>query len=175
MESYYVQEDGQMAFDTRLESDRNIEENISAAVEFTCKQIASTEPPRVTSRHDGYGIASQFYSNLKGQMKEVDQAMKYFLAILPLDDSKGIEAASSLKNAGAKLTLAAVLLTAQADRIMNDLYKKQGEIKTPLEEYADSLKEDDFEGSEEEPEEDTDTESKPTDISKIEPMNTKED
>lgn len=165
MESYYDQEDGQMAFDTRLESDRNIEENISAAVEFTCKQIASTEPPRVTSRHDGYGIASQFYSNLKGQMKEVDQAMKDFLVILPADDSKGIEAASSLKNAGSKLTLAAVLLaavllTAQADRIMNDLYKNQGEIKTPLEEYAESLSDDSFEEAEEEPKESTDSDDK---------------
>lgn len=160
MESYYEQEDGQMAFDTRLESDRNIEENISAAIEFTCKQIASTEPPRVTSRHDGYGIASQFYSNLKGQMKEVDQAMKDFLVILPADDSKGIEAASSLKNAGSKLTLAAVLLTAQADRIMNDLYKNQGEIKTPLEEYAESLSDDSFEEAEEEPKESADSDDK---------------
>lgn len=160
MESYYDQEDGQMAFDTRLESDRNIEGNISAALEFTCKQIASTEPPRVTSRHDGYGIASQFYSNLKGQMKEVDQAMKDFLAILPADDSKGIEAASSLKNAGSKLTLAAVFLTAQADRIMIDLYKNQGEIKTPLEEYAESLNDDSFEEAEEEPKESADSDDK---------------
>ena len=149
-----------MAFDTRLESDRNIEENVSAAVEFTCKQIASTEPPRVTSRHDGYGIASQICSNLKGQMKEVDQAMKDFLVILPADDSKGIEAASSLKNAGSKLTLAAVLLTAQADRIMNDLYKNQDEIKTPLEEYAESLSDDSFEEAEEEPKESTGSDDK---------------
>jgi len=175
MGEYFEQEDGQIMFDTRLESERNVEENVAAAIEFTCHQIVSENPPKVTSRYDGYGIASEHLCTVKVAMKEVEQAMKTFLAILPTSEYKGIESAASLKNSASKLVLAAVLLAAHADRIMNDLYKNQGEIKTPLEEYADSLKEDDFEGSEEEPEEDTDTESKPTDISKIEPMNTKED
>jgi len=153
MGEYFEQEDGQIMFDTRLESERNVEENVAAAIEFTCHQIASENPPKVTSRYDGYGIASERLCTVKVAMKEVEQAMKTFLAILPTSEDKGIESAASLKNSASKLVLAAVLLAAHADRIMNDLYEEVGATKTPLEEYADSLNDESFEEAEETEEE----------------------
>lgn len=149
-------DDGQMEFDTRLDSERDLQENVAAATEFACKQLTSMQLPRVTSRHDGYGIASQYYSALKNQMKAVDQDMKVFLSILASDDSKGIEAASALKNSASEVTMAAVNLTAQANRIANDLYMAVGEVKTPIEEYMDehTASEEDFEKAPEEPEAD---------------------
>lgn len=150
---YLNQEDGQIMFDTRLESERNVEENVAAAIEFTCHQIASENPPKVTSRYDGYGIASEHLCTVKVAMKEVEQAMKTFLAILPTSEYKGIESAASLKNSASKLVLATVLLAAHADRIMNDLYEEVGATKTPLEEYADSLNDENFEEAEETEEE----------------------
>lgn len=147
-----VDEDGQMEFDTRLDSERDLEENVAAAEEFACRQLEAMHLPHVTSRHDGYGIASEYYQVMKNTTKGVDQSMKEFLTILPSDNSKGIEAAASLKNAASKLVLAAITLTAQADRIMNDLYRVVGEEKTPIEEYMEANAEDFEEALEEEKE-----------------------
>lgn len=113
----------QLEFDCRLESEREFEENVNSALEFACKQVKETSKSKVSNRHDGYGIASQFYAGMKLDQKKVDESMKDFLRILPTeDDAKAVEAASSLKNAATGLVLQATKLAAQADRIMHDLY-----------------------------------------------------
>lgn len=113
----------QLEFDCRLESERELEENVNIALEFACKQVKETSKSKVSNRHDGYGIASEFYAGMKLDQKKVDESMKDFLRILPTeDDAKAVEAASSLKNAATGLVLQATKLAAQADRIMHDLY-----------------------------------------------------
>lgn len=90
----------QLEFDCRLESERELEENVNIALEFACKQVKETSKSKVSNRHDGYGIASEFYAGMKFDQKKVDESMKDFLRILPTeDDAKAVEAASSLKNA----------------------------------------------------------------------------
>lgn len=90
----------QLEFDCRLESERELEENVNIALEFACKQVKETSKSKVSNRHDGYGIASEFYAGMKLDQKKVDESMKDFLRILPTeDDAKAVEAASSLKNA----------------------------------------------------------------------------
>lgn len=114
----------QLEFDCRLESERELEENVNIALEFACKQVKETSKSKVSNRHDGYGIASEFYAGMKLDQKKVDESMKDFLRILPTeDDAKAVEAASSLKNAATGLVLQATKLAAQADRIMHDLYR----------------------------------------------------
>ena len=107
----------QLEFDCRLESERELEENVNIALEFACKQVKATSKSKVSNRHDGYGIASEFYAGMK------------------LDDAKAVEAASSLKNAATGLVLQATKLAAQADRVMHDLYEKVSNYTTPVEEY----------------------------------------
>lgn len=106
----------QLEFDCRLESERELEENVNIALEFACKQVKETSKSKVSNRHDGYGIASEFYAGMKLDQKKVDESMKDFLRILPTeDDAKAVEAASSLKNAATGLVLQATKLAAQAD------------------------------------------------------------
>lgn len=139
----------QMEFDVRLESDRELEENVNVALDFACKQVRANSRAKVQNRHDGYGIASEFYANMKTGTKKVDESMKDFLRILPTeDDAKAVEAASSLKNAATGLVLQATKLAAQADRIMHDLYDEVSSYTTPVEDYLEGQ----FEDAEADPE-----------------------
>lgn len=88
----------QLEFDCRLESERELEENVNIALEFACKQVKETSKSKVSNRHDGYGIASEFYAGMKLDQKKVDESMKDFLRILPTeDDAKAVEAAQQPK------------------------------------------------------------------------------
>lgn len=139
----------QLEFDCRLESERELEENVNIALEFACKQVKETSKSKVSNRHDGYGIASEFYAGMKLDQKKVDESMKDFLRILPTeDDAKAVEAASSLKNAATGLVLQATKLAAQADRIMHDLYEEVSSYTTPVEDYLEGQ----FEDAEADPE-----------------------
>ena len=139
----------QLEFDCRLESERELEENVNIALEFACKQVKETSKSKVSNRHDGYGIASEFYAGMKLDQKKVDESMKDFLRILPTeDDAKAVEAASSLKNAATGLVLQATKLAAQADRIMHDLYDEVSSYTTPVEDYLEGQ----FEDAEADPE-----------------------
>lgn len=144
----YEDSDGQMAFDTSLESDRSLMENVNVAIDFACRQTKAQNPDSVKNRHDGYGIAAEYYIELKARMKAIDLSMKAFLASLGTDDdSKAVDAASSLKNSATQMSVAAIQLTAQADKIATDLYEKVSAWETPLEELSDSVSDDSFEGS----------------------------
>ena len=126
-----------------------LEENVNIALEFACKQVKETSKSKVSNRHDGYGIASEFYAGMKLDQKKVDESMKDFLRILPTeDDAKAVEAASSLKNAATGLVLQATKLAAQADRIMHDLYEEVSNYTTPVEDYLEGQ----FEDAEADPE-----------------------
>lgn len=65
----------QLEFDCRLESERELEENVNIALEFACKQVKETSKSKVSNRHDGYGIASEFYAGMKLDQKKVDRIM----------------------------------------------------------------------------------------------------
>ena len=134
----------QLEFDCRLESERELEENVNIALEFACKQVKETSKSKVSNRHDGYGIASEFYAGMKLDQKKVDESMKDPTE----DDAKAVEAASSLKNAATGLVLQATKLAAQADRIMHDLYEEVSNYTTPVEDYLEGQ----FEDAEADPE-----------------------
>lgn len=140
----------QLEFDCRLESERELEENVNIALEFACKQVKETSKSKVSNRHDGYGIASEFYAGMKLDQKNVDESMKDFLRILPTeDDAKAVEAASSLKNAATGLVLQATKLAAQADRIMHDLYEEVSNYTTPEGQFEDAEADPEAEAEEE--------------------------
>lgn len=141
----------QMQFDVTLDSERELRENIETAVSFACRQVQQAEPPKVVSRHEGYGIAAEAYAGLQGSEKKVQSDMKMFLAILPADDRNAIDAANSLYNSAVEVAYQATLMAAQANRVMNDLYEAHRDDLTPLEEYEEGLQDEDaFEDAPEE-------------------------
>nr|WP_325300226.1 hypothetical protein [uncultured Dysosmobacter sp.] len=142
----------QMEFDTMLESERELKENINVAVSFACKQVQRSEQYKVTNRHEGYGIAAESHAAIQGSVKKVSEGMKYFLNVLPADDNAAISAANTIYNAAVDLVYQATMLAAQANRVMTDLYELHKDDKSPLEEYADA--QEDGEGFEEAQEED---------------------
>lgn len=121
----------QMELDVTLTCDRELKDNVGLAVEFACRQITAQNQKVVESNHEGYGIAAEGKVALDSAMKKVSDDMKLFLRILPAGSSEAISAASSLKNSA----IEAVKLAANADKIMNDLYKVAQSETTPMEEY----------------------------------------
>lgn len=78
--------------------------------------------------------------------------MKTFLRVLPADDVDAINSASNLYNSACEVAYEAVRMAAQANRIMNDLYRTQSKSETPLEAYLSEQESDGFyetEGQEE--------------------------
>ena len=86
-------------------------------------------------------------------MKKVSDDMKLFLRILPAGSSEAISVASSLKNSSIEAAFEAVKLAANADKIMNDLYKVAQSESTPIEEYLEDQDEEFEEAEEQDPEE----------------------
>lgn len=119
----------QMELDVTLTCDRELKDNVGLAVEFACRQIAAQNQKAVESNHEGYGIAAEGKVALDSAMKKVSDDMKLFLRILP--------AGSSLKNSAIEAAFEAVKLAANADKIMNDLYKVAQSETTPMEDYLE--------------------------------------
>lgn len=126
----------QMELDVTLTCDRELKDNVGLAVEFACRQIAAQKKV-VESNHEGYGIAAEGKVALDSAMKKVSDDMKLFLRILPAGSSEAISAASSLKNSAIEAAFEAVKLAANADKIMNDLYKVAQSETTPMEDYLE--------------------------------------
>ena len=42
----------QMEFDVRLESDRDLQENVNLAIDFACKQVQHERPKTIENRHE---------------------------------------------------------------------------------------------------------------------------
>ena len=152
----------QMSFDVSLESERELKDNVMMAVEFACKQVDQEARKQVESRHEGYGIAGERMNALSNSMKVVGDSMKRFLRILPAGDSEAIDAASSLKNAAIETVYEAVLLAANADKVMNDLYEIAKDEISPLEDYL-AEQGNDFEEAEPEPAEAAESEGESND------------
>lgn len=137
----------QMELDVTLSGERELKDNVSLAVEFACRQIAAQNQKVVESNHEGYGIAAEGKVALDSAMKKVSDDMKLFLRILPAGSSEAISAASSLKNSA----IEAVKLAANADKIMNDLYKVAQSESTPIEEYLEDQDEEFEEAEKQDP------------------------
>lgn len=142
----------QMELDVTLSGERELKDNVSLAVEFACHQVAEQSQKTVESNHEGYGIAAEGKTALDSAMKKVSD-MKLFLRILPAGSGDAISAASSLKNSAIEVAFEAVKLAANADRVMNDLYKVAQSESTPIEEYLEDQDEEFEEAEEQDPEE----------------------
>lgn len=132
----------QMELDCRMDAERNLDENIATVLTFSYAQLKAGSPKPVASRHEGYGLLAEFYCEVQKAVKSIGEGMKNYLKILPCENTNAIEAASSIRNAAAEAVTQIVVMEAQAERVMNDMYKLAGSETTPLEDYADSIAED---------------------------------
>ena len=66
----------QLEFDCRLESERELEENVNIALEFACKQVKETSKSKVSNRHDLYEEVSNYTTPvedyLEGQFEDAE-------------------------------------------------------------------------------------------------------
>lgn len=72
----------QLEFDVRLESDRELQENVGLAVSFACKQMQQEIPKKIENRHEGYGVLAEAYAKLQASMKKVGEGFKHYALIL---------------------------------------------------------------------------------------------
>ena len=130
-----MDENGQYQLDCRLDSERDLEENVSIMITFAHRQLeARVGDNFVKNRYEGYGLLSEQFSGLAKALKEVGNGMTTFLKIMPLGDSRAIDAVASIENSLADVAKQAVRMAAEAHRINDDLYHNAPET-TPLEEY----------------------------------------
>ena len=130
-----MDENGQYQMDCRLDSERDLEENVSIMITFAHRQLeARVGDNFVKNRYEGYGLLSEQFSGLAKALKEVGNGMTTFLKIMPLVDSRAIDAVASIENSLADVAKQAVRMAAEAHRINDDLYHNAPET-TPLEEY----------------------------------------
>ena len=130
-----MDENGQYQMDCRLDSERDLEENVSIMITFAHRQLeARVGDNFVKNRYEGYGLLSEQFSGLAKALKEVGNGMTTFLKIMPLGDSRAIDAVASIENSLADVAKQAVRMAAEAHRINDDLYHNAPET-TPLEEY----------------------------------------
>lgn len=129
----------QMKMDFTLESERSLKDNIQKIVQFAYQQIMNEElPDPVRNKHEGYGIAAENFTKLQGAMKQANTDMGTFLKLLQSDGADVVSNVGSLYNSACEITMAAITLAAQANRIMKDLYYDR---KTPIEEYLEDSEE----------------------------------
>ena len=129
----------QMELDLRLQPERDLDENIGVLMSFAHQQLMSEIPDgTVKNRHEGYGILAEKFVAVGAAMKAIQDGMKSYLRILPIDDYKAVDAVSSIDNSLTDLVTATVKMAAEAKRISDDLFRHASETKTPLEDYMDS-------------------------------------
>lgn len=127
----------QIKMDVTLSSERSLKDNIQKVAEFAIRQqrregLCRT---RVRNRHEGYGIAAEYYSICSAKMKCVDANMKAMLTLLSNGEGDFIDKCATLYDSAINMAVSAVCLAAQSQRILDDLY--DSETRTPMDDYFD--------------------------------------
>lgn len=131
-----MDESGQYQLDCRLDSERDLEENVNIMISFAHKQLeAKVGDNFVKNRYEGYGILSEQFAGLSKELKEVWIGMATFLKIMPLGDTRAIDSVASIENSLADVIKQAVQMAAEAHRINDDLYHSASSETTPIEDY----------------------------------------
>ncbi|MCD8366119.1 MAG: hypothetical protein LUC83_10015 [Clostridiales bacterium] len=115
---------GQYQLDCRLSSERNMEENVSAMIDFA-RDIRKSEvgDAKVKNRHEGYGFLADAYVTVNRSMKAVKDGMSDLLNTLPApDDSSSVDKVESVASALADAIVATVSMAAEARRVSSDLF-----------------------------------------------------
>ena len=136
----------QMEIDVRLDSEKSLKDNVAKVIQFTfdkrnMEAEESGRPiPSVHNKHEGYGIAAEALNKIQVKEKDLKNGMGDYLALLQVQGEEAIQVCGRLYDAALNLSMEAIGMAADMNRILNDLYYGTDK-KTPLEEYADALDE----------------------------------
>lgn len=144
----------QMKLDIRLDSERDLKDNITNVVTFAYEsrnleaEMAGREVKTVRNKHEGYGIASEAFSKIQNAEKGIKTGMGTYLAMLQVEGDDAIRICADLYNSALCLAVDAVNMAADMHRILNDLYygvDHKTPIEKALDENEDGSSEDGFE------------------------------
>lgn len=145
----------QQEIDLRLDYERSLKDNLINVAKFTevqMKENAETEGrplKTVESKQEAYGIAAQTYVQVCQKQKTLKGEMDDFLKLLDAD-GEATQVAGTIYNAALELAQTAVIMAAQASRILADLYYTTP--KTPVEEFMETQDSDEYPEYDEDPE-----------------------
>ena len=89
----------QMARDVRLDSERDLKENLSTVVKFLYDQRnREVNVSKVRNKHEGYGIAAEAFAKIAVKEKIVKTTMNMYLGGLQVDGEDCVQTVSSLYN-----------------------------------------------------------------------------
>ena len=144
----------QMEIDVRLDSERDLKDNITNVVTFTYDsqnleaEKAGKEIKAVRNKHEGYGIASEAFSKIQNAEKGIKNGMGTYLAMLQVKGDDAINICGSLYDGALNLAVEAVKMAADMHRILNDIYygvDHRTPIEKAIDENEDGADEDGFE------------------------------
>ena len=131
---------GQYQLDSRLSSERTMEENVAVMIGFAAG-IAKDQAgeKKVKNRHEGYGILAEEHQKVIAAMKLLKDGMGDYLDALQATDSQAIDRVQSVANALALVVLTSTRMAAEATRVSNDLYQASWKDteQLPLETYTE--------------------------------------
>ena len=121
-----IDENGQYQLDCRLDSEKSLEENILALIDFVC-EIKEKEngEKRVRNRHEGYGILADAYVAVTFAMKKVKDGMNELLAQITVEnDAAAVDKIDSLTNTLIEAIVAITTMAALGRVISTDLFRE---------------------------------------------------
>ena len=130
--------ENQMEMDLRLDSEKELDENIAILKTVAFQQLMNSNPSTVNSRHEGYGFLMEHYCSVQGCVKGVKSGMDRYTAALSSDDVNAMDIAVMIEQAITDVITAAVRMAAEAKRVAEDLYEANKLLKTPLEEMTEN-------------------------------------
>ena len=143
----------QMEMDIRLDSERDLKDNLVKVIQFTYnnqererEESGSLAPVR--NKNEGYGIAAAAYTRIVKCEKDLKGGMNDYLTKLQVDGDAAIKECSMLYDAALNVAMNSIKMAADMTRILNALYYGSDSQKTPLEDAFDDEEddsEDDFE------------------------------
>lgn len=132
----------QMEMDVRLDSERDLKENISTVVKFLYDQRnREVNVSKVRNKHEGYGIAAEAFAKIAGKEKIVKTTMSMYLGGLQVNGEDCIQTVSSLYNSVVDMACDTISMAADLHKILNDMYYDV-DSRTPLEKAIDEAKAD---------------------------------
>ena len=143
----------QMEMDIRLDSERDLKDNLVKVIQFTYnnqerEREESGSLASVRNKNEGYGIAAAAYTRIVKCEKDLKGGMNDYLTKLQVDGDAAIKECSMLYDAALNVAMNSIKMAADMTRILNDLYYGSDSQKTPLEDAFDDEEddsEDDFE------------------------------
>lgn len=132
----------QMEIDVRLDSERDLKENVSTVVKFLYDKQnleAGNTISKIRNKHEGYGVAAEAYAKIAAREKGIKNAMNMYLGGLQTDGDDCIKTVSLLYANVVDMACSTISMAADMHRILNDMYYDV-DLRTPLEKAIEEAK-----------------------------------